>query len=80
MTQPIEARFNAAAEILSGLTERERLLVQEVAVMGYVQGYAQGMRHPHRPDCPGDEQILMTIVDACLGFPDLYPTITARKR
>jgi hypothetical protein len=64
-------RRDAVAEILSGLTEREWLLVKEAAVMGWVQG----MRH-HDLQYPGDSQALITVVDACLSFPDLYPTIS----
>jgi hypothetical protein len=65
------ARLDAVADLLTGLTERERLLVKEAAVMGWVQG----MRH-HDMEFPGDRQALITVVDACLSFPDLYPTIT----
>lgn len=66
-------RRDAVAEILSGLTERELLLVKEAAVMGWVQG----MRHHDLP-YPGDRQALATVVDACLSFSDLYPTISGR--
>lgn len=64
-------RAKAVAELLSGLTERELLLVKEAAVMGWVQG----MRH-HDLEYPGDRQALVTVMDACRAFPDLYPTIT----
>ncbi|MFD5916204.1 hypothetical protein ACFVYP_06910 [Kitasatospora sp. NPDC058201] len=65
------ARHNAVVEILTGLNERERLLVKEAAVMGWVQG----MRH-HGLAIPKDRHILATVVDACLSNADLYPTIT----
>ncbi|MFE6868348.1 hypothetical protein ACFVFS_17500 [Kitasatospora sp. NPDC057692] len=65
------ARLDAVAELLARLTERERLLVREAAVMGWVQG----MRH-HDTEYPGDRQALITVVDACIAFSDLYPTIT----
>ncbi|MEU1506468.1 hypothetical protein [Kitasatospora sp. NPDC005748] len=65
------ARLDAVADLLFGLTERERLLVKEAAVMGWVQG----VRH-HDLKYPGDRQALITVVDACITFPDLYPTIT----
>jgi hypothetical protein len=65
------ARLDAVADLLAGLTERERLLVKEAAVMGWVQG----MRH-HDVKFPGDRQALIAVVDACLSFSDLYPTIT----
>lgn len=64
-------RAKAVAELLSGLTERELLLVKEAAVMGWVQG----MRH-HDLEYPGDRKALVTVVDACISFADLYPTIT----
>jgi len=64
------SRRDAVAAILTGLTERELLLVKEAAVMGWVQG----MRH-HDLDYPGDGNALITVVDACLAFSDLYPTI-----
>ncbi|MGW6912516.1 hypothetical protein ACWGB8_01640 [Kitasatospora sp. NPDC054939] len=64
-------RARAVAGVLSGLTNRERLLVREAAVMGWVQG----IRH-HDLAYPGDRQALTAVVDACLSFPDLYPTIT----
>lgn len=72
LAQRDDYRARAVAEILSGLTERERLLVKEAAVMGWVQG----MRH-HDLKYPGDRQALATVVDACISFPDLYPTITS---
>ena len=65
-------RRDAVAAVLAGLTEREWLLVKEAAVMGWVQG----MRH-HDLDYPGDGNALITVVDACLAFADLYPTIAA---
>lgn len=64
-------RAKAVAQLLSGLTERELLLVKEAAVMGWVQG----VRH-HDLKIPGDRQVLVTVVDACRSFADLYPTIT----
>jgi hypothetical protein len=68
------ARAEAVTEILTSLTERELLLVKEAAVMGWVQG----MRH-HDLAYPGDRQALVKVVDACIAFPDLYPTITAQE-
>lgn len=64
-------RLNVVTDTLSTLTERERLLVKEAAVMGWVQG----MRH-HNQKIPGDRQVLCTVIDACISFSDLYPTIT----
>jgi len=64
-------RRTAVTQTLDGLTERERLLVKEAAVMGWVQG----MRY-HNLQYPGDRQVLNTVIDACITFSDLYPTIT----
>lgn len=61
-------RVNA---VLAGLTERERALVKEAAVMGYVQA----ARVSGGRGVPGDATILVKVVEGCLGFPDLYPTI-----
>lgn len=73
LAQRDASRRDAVAAVLTVLTEREWLLVKEAAVMGWVQG----MRH-HDLGYPGDGQALITVVDACLAFPDLYPTITTR--
>lgn len=65
-------RLNAAAELFAGLTERERGLVHDAAVMGYVQG----TRHPHDERIPKDRQIVAVVVQECMAFADLYPTLT----
>lgn len=70
-TQRDASRRDSVAAVLAGLNERERLLVKEAAVMGWVQG----MRH-HDLAFPGDTNALITVVDACIAFQDLYPTIT----
>ncbi|MFE5967108.1 hypothetical protein [Streptomyces sp. NPDC056463] len=64
-------RAKAAMAIWEGLTERERGLVHDAAVMGYVQG----MRHPSGERIPKDSRITYIVVDACRAFPDLYPTL-----
>jgi hypothetical protein len=70
-TQREASRAQAVAAVLTGLTERELLLVMEAAVMGWVQG----QRHHDLP-IPGNRKILTTVVDACLAFADIYPTIS----
>lgn len=65
-------RAEAAAAIWTDLTDRERGLIHDAAVMGYVQG----MRHPTGERIPKDSRITYIVVDACRAFPDLYPTIT----
>ena len=65
-------RANDVAAPLACLTERERRLIREAAVMGYVQG----RRHPEHQDQPKDAAVLAEVVDACLAMPDLYPVIS----
>ena len=56
------------------LSVRERRLVREAAVMGYVQGV---LSQPggSRAAIPHDSDIVSTVIGACLSNPDLYPTI-----
>lgn len=68
------SRRGDIARVLDGLTEREVLLVKDAAVMGWVQG----MRY-HDLRIPGDSKIVTTVVDACLAFPDLYPTLSSPR-
>jgi hypothetical protein len=65
-------RMDAVAAMWTGLTEREQGLVHDAAVMGYVQG----VRHPEGEPIGKDRQTIALVLDACLSFPDLYPTIT----
>ncbi|MFD9630114.1 hypothetical protein [Streptomyces violascens] len=66
------ARAAAVAEVLDGLTDRERGLVHDAAVMGYVRG----TMHPRGEDIPKDSVIVADAVNACLAYADLYPTLT----
>lgn len=68
-----EDRARAVETLLHGFTDRERALIREAAVMGYVTGAMCG---PHRTRIPPDSAILQEVVDACLTHSDLYPTIT----
>ncbi|WP_326646631.1 hypothetical protein OG884_18555 [Streptosporangium sp. NBC_01755] len=61
---------------LDALSDREKRLVREAAVMGYVQG-AMAANPGKRPDIPKDSAIVWQVVDACRAFPDLYPVISA---
>lgn len=58
-------------EALAALTPRERQLVKEAAVMGYVRGKLA----PRDLQIPPDTAVLRDVVAACLAMPDLYPTI-----
>jgi hypothetical protein len=68
-----EQRQQRVLRALNALSPRERQLVREAAVMGYVQGVrAAGVGDV---DIPRDAFILHLVVDACFSFDDLYPTI-----
>ena len=66
-------RADAVDAFLASLTERERRLMREAAVMGYVRGRMHPEGEPH----PKDGTVLAEVIDACLAFPDLYPVIAA---
>lgn len=80
-------RADDIESILTALTERERRLVQDAAVMGYVRGKMSGRDEP----VPKNGAIIGEVVDACLthrdailrevvgacqSFPDLYAVLT----
>ncbi|MFJ9037936.1 hypothetical protein ACIRF8_15250 [Streptomyces sp. NPDC102406] len=67
-----EARADAVNEVLTGLTERERGLVRDAAVMGYVRGSFQSRDE----EVPLDATIVANVVYSCLHQAELYPTIT----
>lgn len=70
--QRANARVSAVNEVLDGLTDRERGLIHDAAVMGYVRGSL----HPKGEDIPSDAGIVADVVNACLHHADLYPTLT----
>lgn len=59
---------------LGSLTERERALVREASVMGYVLG-RQGAGAEGA--FPKDSDIVWSVIDACHAVGDPYPTINA---
>jgi hypothetical protein len=59
---------------LNSLSARERALVREAAVMGYVRG---AMAHAQKVAVPKDSAVVWEVVDACRAFPDLYPLISS---
>ncbi len=65
-------RMADANAVAAGLTPRERALVREAAVMGYVRGTMA----PKGEKIPKDGAIVFEVIDACLAFRDLYPTLT----
>lgn len=66
------ARHQRAADVYGALTERERALVKDAAVMGFVQG----LMRDRAEGCPKDSQIVALVVEECLAIPDKYPTIS----
>jgi hypothetical protein len=66
-----QQRADEIAAVLSQLTDRERALVREAAVMGFVRGARFGCDQ----EVPRDSRILAEVIGACLSFPDIYPTI-----
>lgn len=64
-------RADAVAAFLASLTDRERGLFHDAAVMGYVQG----LMRSREEGVPKDSQVMSLVVDACFAFPDLYPAI-----
>lgn len=64
-------RGDAVRAFLASLTDRERALMREAAVMGYVHGRQHLQGEPH----PKDSAVLATVIDACLAMPDLYPAV-----
>lgn len=69
-------RANAVTAKLDALSDWERALVKDAAVMGYVQG----MRHPQGEAYPGDVNVVPFVIGECLAFPDLYPAINTNTQ
>lgn len=66
-------RADAVRAFLAALTDRERALIRDFAVVGYVQG----RMHPQGEAHPTDSFVLNLTVDACLAHRDLYPAVNA---
>lgn len=66
-------RADAVTAFLASLTDRERGLFHDAAVMGYVQG----LMRDRNDGVPKDSQTMALVIDACLAMPDLYPTVNA---
>jgi hypothetical protein len=71
------ARADAVRTFLNDLTDRERGLIRDTAVMGYVRGRLHPSDEPHPKDSHVLTAVLAEVVDACLAMPDLYPAINA---
>ena len=66
-----QQRAAAVDTFLDSLTDYERGLVHDAAVMGYVQG----LMRDRSEGVPKDSQTMALVVDACLAMPDKYPTV-----
>lgn len=71
-------RSQAVNDLLGSFTERERGLVRDAAVMGFLLGTMHG---PTTPDNhPMDSDVVSRVVSHCQPHRDLYPTINRRGR
>lgn len=59
---------------LDALSDRERALVREAAVMGYVQGNIAGKVNDYV--IPKNSAIVWQVIASCQSADDLYPTIS----
>ena len=73
LTAQDQARSRAVDRVLGALEPRERALVREAAVMGFVQGSRSAPRAP----IPPDSVVTWIVVDACVAFSELYPTVAS---
>jgi hypothetical protein len=69
------ARADAVTTFLASLTDRERALIRDAAVMGYVRGRMHPKDEPH----PKDSHVLAEVVAACLDITDMYPAISTEE-
>lgn len=64
-------------DTVAAMNPRERKLVREAAIMGFVRGAMAGRLAGSAGmsvDIPDGTDILGEVVSACLSMPDLYPT------
>jgi hypothetical protein len=69
-----QRRKEQSERILSTLTERERELVKEAAVMGYALGVKLAGGLPNAMH-PKDSEVLQDVLLSCRSHSDLYPVI-----
>lgn len=68
-----EQRAAAVESFLADLSDYERGLIHDAAVMGYVRG----SMHPRGEDIPLDKAIIADVVSACFVHRDLYSYVNA---
>lgn len=69
----LQARADRIRNFLAALTPRERDLVHDAAVMGYVRGSL----HPKGQEIPLNPEIIADVINACFISPELYPAVNA---
>lgn len=73
------AREMASVRAWDRLSEREKKLVKEAAVMGYVLGTWPTEEHKRElaagRNVPRDASIVEAVMDGALSNPDLYPAL-----
>lgn len=69
-----QRRADDVEQTLAAMTERERGLVREAAVMGYVLGAAQNAPGAR---IPADSHITRLVVASCRSGPTLFPVMSA---
>jgi len=67
-------RADKVQAFLDSLTHRERALIHDAAVMGYIQG----LERDRAEGCPKDSQVIRLVVDACFALPDKYPGVNGQ--
>lgn len=78
LAERAQQRIDNTLQTLLALTERERQLVRDAAVLGYAQGaWAHGGT---RASIPPDSAIVAQILVGCRSMPDLYPTLGRAHR
>lgn len=68
-------RAEQVDQALAALTDRERALVREAAVMAYVRGVMAAGGTSRDVQIPPDMAVVREVVAACQVMPDLYPNL-----
>jgi hypothetical protein len=69
-------RLAEANETLAAMTRRERRLVREAAVMGYVRGSMHGQMEGRDAVLPKDSEMVREVIECCRIMSDLYPVMS----
>lgn len=73
-------RAEQVGQVWASLTERERALVREAAVMAYVRGVMAAGGTSRDVQIPPDSAVVREVIGACQAMPDLYPTLGKESR